>query len=266
MMRLLALLCAAAGARAGAAVNLTVVGLRPYALTGLDEKNTADLLGDLFFLFGDRIAWRKSCRDDPTGRFCQCEVTCDDNVYTLYTVEALTGIDHAYARCNAGTNNLTDPQYRCEGGDPFHVGYSNISTRYPNVSAACHQAGPPYPEECSWKYMSSKKTGGAWYSHPAAGNCATHPGRCSWRILQTLKIVNETCVNDNVVALFERRNAGCFAQCTPYDPASDCYLQCFFDTLRRGEVSAPELHGIFAAAFASDDPAAGGCPGRPIKA
>eukprot|EP00958_Prasinococcus_capsulatus_P008446 scaffold827_cov369-Prasinococcus_capsulatus_cf.AAC.17 len=61
-----------------------MLGLRPYNLTAdLLDKDSADIAGDLFFLLGDRITNPLRCQQEPESPLCGCEVTCEDNVYTL---------------------------------------------------------------------------------------------------------------------------------------------------------------------------------------
>ena len=46
-----AFLASALGSRPSNPVNYTVFGLRPYEIPGLDNKDTADALGDVYFWY-----------------------------------------------------------------------------------------------------------------------------------------------------------------------------------------------------------------------
>ena len=246
------------------AEQLVVYGLRPYEITGLDNKDTASDLGDIFLQFGDRVAQRLLCAKNESAFFCKCEVTCVDNVYTQYEIDAPGGVQYPYGLCNPVGTSLKHPDYKCVRDDGFHMGSASIRTRYPNVSALCFEKrDPPYLPSCWWKYNSSKHIGGEWYSHPAAGNCDTHPTNCSWSIAETKKIVNESCINDGMFGLVEKHGADCLDGCAkPYNTSSECYLTCFFDAML--QIPAANLKSIWDAAFASEDPAKGGCPARPF--
>ena len=256
-----------AGLACAAVSERTVVyGLRPYEITGLDNKDTASDLGDIFFLFGDRVAQRPSCAANPHSFFCKCEVTCVDNVYTQYEIDASGGWQYPYGPCNPAQNaTLENPGYKCVRDDGFHMGSAAVDKRYEAVGWGCvpPRAGPPYTDQCWWKYNSSKHIGGEWYSHPAAGNCDTHPTNCSWSIAETKKIVNESCINDGMFGLAEKHGADCLDGCAkPYNTSADCYLTCIFDAVL--QIPAANLKSIWDAAFASEDPAKGGCPARPF--
>ena len=120
----------------------------------------------------------------------------------------------------------------------------------------CYRSGDGCPETgCVWKRWKSlvaEITGGFWYSTPAEAACdAENPhgsdGNCAWQILETVKIVNATCVFDRLHHAVEARaksNAGrvgfkssCFAPCATlpggggYNRTSDCYVECFVETV-----------------------------------
>ena len=62
--------------------NLTVFGLRPYELPDLNDKDTADALGDLYFWLTDKILLPYTCREDPSFMLCNSSaVVAADQVY-----------------------------------------------------------------------------------------------------------------------------------------------------------------------------------------
>lgn len=110
-----------------------------------------------------------------------------------------------------------------------------------------------------------------WYSTQAAGKC--EPGQvvgkdCWWRIAETRRNVNASCVNDAMLASISKKNATCFNSCpNPADRESDCWLRCLFTTIAGdGTAAAPGISRAdaiipFERAFA--DPSDGGCPPIP---
>ena len=44
------------------AVNLTVIALRPYNISTLNDKDSADAAGDIFFYVGDTLPQKYACR------------------------------------------------------------------------------------------------------------------------------------------------------------------------------------------------------------
>ena len=93
---------------------------------------------------------------------------------------------------------------------------------------------------------------------------------CWWREVQQQAQVNATCVNDRMIrAVVAQREGACFDGCAaPDDQGSDCWIQCFFETLVGNTTTAPPVPptpralivGAFEAAF---DTSAGGCPAVP---
>ena len=111
-----------------------------------------------------------------------------------------------------------------------------------------------------------------WYSHPGPGNCDSHPGpNCTWRIAETVKVVNASCVHQHLIDFVIAKDPSCFQQCTPdpTDVTTDCFLKCFFNvavanaTLGTLGMNASELIRPWTAAFESEDPALMGCPALP---
>eukprot|EP01060_Flectonema_neradi_P017693 TRINITY_DN2453_c0_g1_i2.p1 TRINITY_DN2453_c0_g1~~TRINITY_DN2453_c0_g1_i2.p1 ORF type:complete len:279 (+),score=32.63 TRINITY_DN2453_c0_g1_i2:47-838(+) len=232
-----------------------VYGLRPYQITGIDEKDTADVLGEVFFLFGDRIAQSQKCAANPSGFFCKCEVTCEDNVYTSYNISTPFGLDHQYGACNP-QGDLKHPDYTCYKGDPFYPGSAQVNKRYNSTAEGCvpYQPNPPYDPSCNWKYKTSKHIGGTWYSTPAAGDCSTHPSNCSWKVESTIKVVNESCVNGPLLSYVTKNADGCIQKCPqPTNSTSTCYLDCFFEQI--WATPAAKFEKLFMDTFDS-------CPGR----
>ena len=70
------------------------------------------------------------------------------------------------------------------------------------------------------------KTGGTWYSTPAAGE-----GKY-WKVLQTIKQVNKTCADKILWSAIRTKNPDCFNGCAqPTNTTTDCNIECFYATL-----------------------------------
>lgn len=84
--------------------NVTLIALRPYNLTGLDNKDSANLNGEALFYFNAKLMLPMQCRSDPS--YFECDdgngtgrLLRHDEVYTMYNIEN-TGSYAIYAACN----------------------------------------------------------------------------------------------------------------------------------------------------------------------
>ena len=281
--------------------ELEVIGLRPYGVApDLRNVDTGDLAGDLFFFFGDRLAFARACAQNASGaEFCNCEVTCDDNVYVQSTVRLQNNTSRSssrsnnnryypdddgdayakYAKCNPTANSTVDDyEYRCVQGGHGRVGRADVATRYATPGEACNgfDDSRVEPPQCRWKFEMSKKIGGFWYSTPAAANsCGGGGGEsksesnykggvCSWELVEHKKIVAAECAQGSVVKAVEATAGDCLAKLPqPLDRTSAGYYVCFFD-FGAMRMSKDELLAPFRQAFDSEDPGDGGCPGLPL--
>lgn len=268
-----------AGVSAGAPRNLTMVGLRPGFMDPKDagDKDWADAAGDLFFYVGDQVANSVYCKDHPKAMLCSCEITCEDQVYSKVVFELTQGDDslntvvskdrskNGYAPCNpSGTPESYT--YKCVGGDKVRVGQALVADRY----------NKPRSDEDKdiWKFKASKLIGGYWWSVPEGGNCDAanaDPTTCTWRHLETVKVVNASCANSKVEEVIKSRAPeGCYEACASGsdDDALQCKNECFFaavfGTDTQPAMSREELLKPFLKAFDNDDPRDGGCPARDV--
>lgn len=112
-----------------------------------------------------------------------------------------------------------------------------------------------------------------WYSTTSASQCP--PGKplgtngCSWRLVETTKYANATCVDAKADAAIEKHGAVCFDDCpVPLNKTTDCYLDCYRNTLmgdasqNLSAVPSEAVVDPWVRAF-REDPANGGCP--PLK-
>ena len=117
----------------------------------------------------------------------------------------------------------------------------------------------------------SRIMNGTWYSTRKAGQCKAGQqiGKdCWWREIEQTRMVNATCVNDNMVRAVQLRQPSCFKECPrPNDQKSDCWVQCLFETIVGNATKSPPLPPTpkavivraFEQSFESDSPAKGGC-------
>lgn len=254
-------------ARPANAVNLTVFALRPYNLSAtLDNKNTADAKGDIFFYLGDRFQTPMACRHDPSWYMCRNERDlARDSVYTETVVE----VDGTFGGCPTGARacshyaacnptDATGETWRCKPTEPT-MGKADVRDRYPNP-----KGNPPLQWDW-WKYNVSKIVGGTWYSTQASGHCGRpNASECQWRVVAERKTVNASCTNANLLSAVQSANPSCFSGCSdPKNITTDCFITCVYNTVIDGKVTADELEAAWLQGFRSEDPLKGGCKALP---
>ena len=58
------------------------------------------------------------------------------------------------------------------------------------------------------------------------------PFSCWWRLVSTSRVVNSSCVNNNVVQGVLAHNPGCWQRCAqPNNASSACWIECLFETM-----------------------------------
>ena len=135
---------------------------------------------------------------------------------------------------------------------------------------------PPRAGSADWKWWRvnlANKLGGAWYSTLPQGECNGTAGvPCTWNLTRTVRRIASRCVFARVTAAVVSANATCFGACPqPANLSSACCSECAMRTVLgpRGssQVIGPAdgmpngaILDAWDAAFASDDPARGGCP------
>jgi hypothetical protein len=84
------------------AINLTVIALRPYNISTLNDKDSADAAGDIFFYVGDTLPQKYACKRTSHAMGCgDNSILVHDQVYTVSALE----IDSTYGEtpsCNSG--------------------------------------------------------------------------------------------------------------------------------------------------------------------
>jgi hypothetical protein len=280
----------AASASSLAPQNITLYGLRPYNLTGLDDKDTGNANGDMLFYFMGDLMMPIQCRANPSYYMCDTgagsgKLLKQDRVYTKYNVEVKQGFT-TYASCNPNLSVVPwGSKWSCTTlGKP-------TTSILPGKTGMAHNCGKfsdhDSPFYLNWtcqistllQFNGNETTGDEeiWYSTPGAGNCDSKDvpaENCSWRIVETVKVVNASCVHGNLKATVTAKNPDCFSACPAVEDIpmeeSDCYLQCFMNvvlpnkTVGSKGMTSDEVMQPWLAGFESEDPSQMGCPALPI--
>ena len=112
------------------------------------------------------------------------------------------------------------------------------------------------------------------YSTRSEGECVNGAplgtNGCTWRLLETRKYVNATCVDLKADLAVEIHGKTCFDRCPqPLNRNTDCYLDCYRNTLMGDPyqnltaIEPEKMIVPWKRAFEKDDPSEGGCP--PIR-
>lgn len=154
----------------------------------------------------------------------------------------------------------------------------SVGREYPSTSRGFKPRPKPPAGDTDLKHYVGWAAGqlgtilnGTWYSTRKAGQCKAGQqiGKdCWWREIEQTRMVNATCVNDNMVRAVQLRQPSCFKDCPrPNDQNSDCWVQCLFETIVGNATKSPPLPPTpkavivraFEQSFESDSPAKGGC-------
>jgi hypothetical protein len=110
-----------------------------------------------------------------------------------------------------------------------------------------------------------------WYSTREEGECKNGvplgTNGCTWRLVETRKYVNASCVDRKADMVVESHGKTCFDKCPqPLDRNTNCYLDCYRNTLMGDAyqnitaVDPQKMIEPWKRAFEEDDPSLGGCP------
>eukprot|EP01052_Picozoa_sp_SAG31_P038376 SAG31_NODE_5116_length_2731_cov_1.876900_3_plen_298_part_00 len=150
--------------------------------------------------------------------------------------------------CSANFDSCKDELYRskcspmagsasckdCAGAHTAVLEAANCTTMYVDYACSSHHH--------NWVDL-----GGYWYNTQADGECEGEamPGDgsgCSWKVLETMKYANESCVNAHIDLAVETAGVACFENCSqPKNASTDCYQQCYSSTLSGNAAADPPV-------------------------
>eukprot|EP00911_Craspedida_sp_UC1_P001778 UC1_evm3s1355 len=231
-------------------VNLTLVRMTPRHIRGLANKDTGDDAGDLFFSLLSAEKPSECIKPNPPP-WAGCFLD-GDNVYVRSRVE-VDGNWGIYQECNPASAPL--PPKQANSGSFACCGQLNCTARggllpahnnsnycycprtnktVGRTTVAAHFSSVGFIPPVLHKIASL--TGGMWYSTPAEGECKgnARPGDtvsgCTWRVAETLAVVNQTCVKGKVFGVVQDSCPHAFAgECS--DPKQPCYANAFFSAV-----------------------------------
>ena len=260
----------------GHKINLTLYreGSVAAESLGLVNQDTGDLLGDAYFVLRGLMLPVECKSKNPLAHF-DCD-NPEQNATTNIVSQHVVAVDSRfgeYGSCNANKSGV----YECFCGD-FHsqkpcgpkVGYTDVATRE-------SKHGHPRPGSEAWIFWRANlaiKTGGSWYSTTAAGQCAERAAEapCTWRVLTTTRQIVAGCLETRIAQVIQAYSPSCFDACPqPHNASTACVVDCYYMNLlgnKGGRAIIKPSDGMprslvedaWSKAFASADPAQGGCP------
>ena len=255
-------------------VNLTLFHEHPpqYSVLGLDDQDTGDLQGDAYFVLrGLLLPLECASRLAPRGDCGNPEQNSTRNVVSKHVV-AVDDRFGEYASCTVRAGG-----YSCQCGSWAHhepckapVGRADVAKR-----EVGHFVPPGAPDWLWWRTNLAIKTGGFWYSTVSAGRCDGGTAPCTWRLVATIRRIVAACLETRVAAAVRAYAPSCFAACPqPTNASTQCVARCYMQILLGPSggsrlINATEgmprrlITQAWEGAFASSDPAAGGCPDAP---
>jgi len=221
--------------------------------------------------------------DARMGDYAQCNPSLDTGVFRC-SIFAGSLPDGSTPKHQCWYNFTGRPEWKAEFADVCEMSecgcdavYSlSVGREHPSTSRAFKpRPKPPAGDLKQYVGWAAGQLGrmlnGTWYSTRKAGQCKVGQqiGKdCWWRETEQPRVVNATCVNDNMVRAVQSRQPSCFKDCPrPNDQTSDCWVQCLFETMVGNATKSPPLPPTpkavivraFEQSFESDSPAKGGC-------
>ena len=257
--------------------NLTVYALRPVHLIGLEDKDSADVAGDIFFWIKDRILHPMHCRRDPSWNQCGTSgiLETGNQVYAEFVVEYDSQRMGSYQSCNPDPADPTGATWDCNCHGHGASSCSGIGSA--NITNFASPSGQ-FPGDTFSPLLAKVLDPGLWVSTVKQGECG--PGsQCQWRVAAKGRMVNASCLNANLVSAVGKAAGGAVEKCEGAVGApllevarartcdflnatrtnlSDCCIEAFFkgiSAMTRAALMLP-----FQRSFETADPAAGGCP------
>ena len=216
-------------------------------------------------------------RHDPAG----CSSCATDNSDALKEAGCdQAAISHGcygnYEKCFAVLDTLCSPAERYNPTSCYSCAHDAKHT-HALEAANCteffldYECGRHHHHGSAWEeYIGALAChlNGTWYSTHSAGQCNGNDNdpNCFWKVAKQGRTVNQTCVDNNVVAAVQKVRPECFAKCPqPTNQSSSCYLHCLFDTmvgnatLKVKAMPVADIVQPFVNSFLTSDPTKGGC-------
>eukprot|EP00039_Didymoeca_costata_P001715 m.54495 g.54495 ORF g.54495 m.54495 type:complete len:296 (+) comp10931_c1_seq3:1338-2225(+) len=231
------------------AINITVFHVNQANYSGLANMNSADVGGDAFFKFRTAVT-EQMCQNPDEGfhypGMCSNPEQFSNDLVVTKVVLAVSPIFGDYSECNVCTNGtipFTRPpktcaygSYGCNCGGWMNpqgvctppVGRQNITEMF-NRMPIHHMDTLTY-----WMKNLVDRTSGMWYSTLDVGECGgPKMEKCDWAIVETIKRINATCLDNSVNNVLYSSGSACFSGCGSQarNESSSCYAKCFYDTL-----------------------------------
>jgi len=157
-----------------------------------------------------------------------------------------TASSQKYTRFVYNTTSAECALFRTEGARYVECGNDTIMGHYdPDQIKPCDcervfkaVGRENITEVFSGRWGSNYPLGGEWYSHPTAGECTGEQrlgddSGCTYRVLETTRAINASCMYQVYDASIESYNPDCFASCPqPHNVTSTCYLGCYSKTTK----------------------------------
>lgn len=268
--------------------NITIYRITPTNVTGVQNKDTGDPQGDIGFYFTSKMK-DADCAKHPEKAGCFLNHHGSE-LFGAFRIEFDGGYG-LYQECNPNRVTVSKgrfPWSKKVGFDDtrnFSCGLGCIS---PTAEKGCgkpfggkHNSSAAQKLQC-WCDSTNRHltalgrekflipsfvtgvTGGYWYTTPVAGECKkgepVGTNGCTWRLVETIKYINSTCLNDKIDDAVIKHGHRCFGLCAkPLNKTGKCYNTCYSAVLRTGGMKPEEFVDPFELAFSQDDPAKGGC-------
>jgi len=183
-----------------------------------------------------------------TNQTWRCELLQGD-LAEWSGAQALTGCKAAYHDSSSFACWYADPEYNttwqaeCDPSSCTCDAISNMSVGREEHAMCWHHSQQlskaAFAEEKHSKWFTyvgglGCLTDGTWYSTRSEGECKAGvvDDSCWWRLAETHRTVNASCVDDHVVAAVQAYQPECWEGCAlPANRTTACFLSCLFETI-----------------------------------
>lgn len=244
----------------------------------LVNQDTGDVRGDAYFVLRG-LMLPVECKSKSTFAHFDCDNPEQNSTRNVVSQNIVT-VDTRYGRYGSCNQDPDTGKYKCFCGWP----HKRCGAQVGRTDVASREARYPLPPRAEawmyWRDNLATKVGGDWYSTHDVGQCTDDATEattdatdaCTWRLTSTVRTIVAQCLETRVAQAVVAYNTSCFAACPqPHNASSACVVDCYFATLlgpRGGSHRITPSEGLpvhliqdaWTKAFASADPARGGCP------